>query len=71
MSNKSIRNMTRILHIIAGALISALVYSPLQTNSIYIAAMQFIVIPGLIVSGIFLWQQARILKLFRPNRRTG
>lgn len=71
MSNKQIRNITRISHIVEGAFIGAFVYSPLRTDDTYLAIMQFVILPAIIISGIFLWQQPRILKLFRRQPKTG
>lgn len=65
MSNKQIRNIVRIAHIVQGVFIALLVYSPLRTDATYLAIMQFVILPSIIISGVFLWQQPRILKLFR------
>jgi hypothetical protein len=65
MSNKQLRNIVRIAHIIEGVFIGLFVYSPLRTDETYLAMMQFVILPAIIISGVFMWQQPRILKLFR------
>ncbi|MCU0480625.1 MAG: hypothetical protein MUE54_05360 [Anaerolineae bacterium] len=68
MSNKQIRQAVRILHIIGGSMITAYIYSyALSSSDIYRLVMQIIVTPALIISGIVLWQQPRILKLFKKS----
>jgi hypothetical protein len=68
MSNKRFRNVTRIFHIIAGSMIAALVYSSaLKESDVYLALMQFVIMPGLIISGVALWQQPKIMKFLRRN----
>jgi hypothetical protein len=65
MSNKQIRNIVRIAHIVEGVFIALFVYSPLRTDDTYLAIMQFVILPAIIISGVFMWQQPRILQLFR------
>jgi thiosulfate reductase cytochrome b subunit len=66
MSNKQIRTITRWIHIIGGAMIAAFVYaSPLRDSDTFTLLMQLVVIPLLIVSGVVMWQQPKILKWLR------
>jgi hypothetical protein len=67
MSNKQIRNIVRALHIIEGVFIGVFVYSPLRTDPTFLAIIQYIIVPALVISGIFMWQQATILKWFRRS----
>lgn len=69
MSNKQFRNINRIAHLIEGVFIALFVYSPLRTDDTYIALMQFVILPAIIISGMFMWQQPRIMKLLRRNNR--
>lgn len=70
MSNAQLRQVLRWSHIIEGALIAAFVYSStLRESLLYSATVQFVVLPLAIISGIFLWQQARISKWRRATAR--
>jgi|LakMenEpi03Aug12_release.lakeMendotaPanAssembly.Ray.scaffolds.fasta_scaffold1658487_2 hypothetical protein len=70
MSNKQFRNIARIAHLIQGVFIALFVYSPLRTDDTYLAIMQFVILPSIIISGMSLWQQPRIMKLLRGDTRT-
>lgn len=70
MSNKQFRNINRIAHLIEGVFIALFVYSPLRTDDTYLAIMQFVILPAIIISGVFMWQQPTIMKLLRRNTRT-
>ena len=66
MSNKQIRTTIRIVHLIASALLIALVYSgALRASAEYVTFMKFVVIPVIAASGIGMWQQATISRLRR------
>lgn len=64
MSNKQLRQAIRYAHLLAGSLIIAYIYSSsLQASTAYTGLIQFFVVPAIIISGILLWQQARVNKL--------
>lgn len=67
MSNKQIRQMTRVLHILGGLAIGVYIYSPWGPGTWLEPVIRFGVLPGLIVSGIVLWQQPRLLKIVRSG----
>jgi thiosulfate reductase cytochrome b subunit len=73
MSSKRFRTILRALHLVEAVFISLLVYSPLRTDATYLAIMQWVIIPAIVISGIAMWQQARLVKLFRPatSQRNG
>lgn len=63
MSNKQLRNTFRMGHLAQGALIIAYIYSPtLQASDVYSAMIKFVIVPAIIISGLLLWQQARVNK---------
>jgi hypothetical protein len=62
MSNKQLRNIVRLVHLIIAALIAAFVYSPLRLNDTFTSVVQLVVLPVLIVSGIVMWQQPTVVK---------
>jgi high-affinity Fe2+/Pb2+ permease len=70
MSNKQLRQVLRIGHIIEGVLIIAFIYSSsLRANDFYSGLIQFVVVPAIVISGIMLWQQARINKWRRQLKQ--
>lgn len=69
MSNKRIRTITRIIHLIGAALISAYLYTPLGGEPAFMLVVRAVVVPLLGLTGLVLWQQARVLRLLgRPGR---
>ena len=69
MSNKVLRQVVRWSHILIGALMITFIYSAgLRENAIFAGLVQFVAVPAVIVSGVVLWQQARIGKLIRALR---
>lgn len=72
MSNRQLRITIRWIHLIGGALIAASIYSPtLHASETMTAILRFGVLPLLIVSGVVLWQQPKIMKLFRGGQQMG
>ncbi len=67
MSNKTLRITLRWSHIIGSAFIGTYVYSPWNSDRAFTALMQFVVIPLLSITGLGMWQQARLLRLFKRN----
>ncbi len=69
MSNKQLRQILRIGHIVTGVLIIMFVYSTsLRESDVYTLLLQFVAIPAVSLSGIAMWQQAR-LSQWRRNRQ--
>jgi len=63
MSNKQLRGLFRIAHMLEGALIIAFIYSStLQSSELYTALIQYVTIPAIVISGTLLWQQGRVNK---------
>lgn len=66
MSNAQLRKIFRWAHIVEGALIAAFIYSAaLRESDVYTALIQIVVVPAVILSGVLMWQQPRLAKLFR------
>lgn len=63
MSNRQLRVVLRWVHIVGGALIATFVYAPWGASPLFLALMRWGVIPVLILTGLLLWQQARLTKL--------
>jgi hypothetical protein len=68
MSNKNLRNSIRIIHLIAAATLGIYFYSPIAGNETLRVIIQFVTLPGIVLTGLALWQQAYLNKLL--NRRT-
>lgn len=66
MSNKQLRNTIRVVHLIAGVLLVALVYlEPLRASPAFLTFIQVLVIPVVGISGVAMWQQAALSRLRR------
>ena len=68
MSNKMLRNVIRIIHLTAAVTLGLYFYSPIAGNETLRLFIQFITLPGILLTGIALWQQAYLNKLL--NRYT-
>lgn len=68
MSNKQLRQAVRIFHSIIAVILGTLVYGPWGDGSLLELSVQVVFFPALGLSGLILWQQARITQFFR--RRT-
>ena len=64
ISNKQLRLILRYTHLAAGILIIIFVYSPLGDVPAFELFVQIALIPIVVVTGIWIWQQARVRKLF-------
>jgi len=67
--NKSTRTILRWTHILAGFLIGVFVYTPAHDNDTFVLLMQAAVVPAVTLTGVWMWQQARIRRLYRRLRR--
>ncbi|MBI3165092.1 MAG: hypothetical protein IPG44_12545 [Anaerolineales bacterium] len=67
MSNKNLRNLIRIVHLIAAAAFGAYFYSPIAGNETLKLIIQFVTIPSIVLTGLALWQQAYLNKLLNRN----
>jgi len=71
MSNKNLRTGIRIFHLIAAATLGMYFYSPIAGNETLRMIIQFVTLPGILLTGIALWQQASLNKLLnRTTRKT-
>jgi hypothetical protein len=69
MSNKQVRNFMRILHFVGAGVIGTYIYSPWGDDPTFTAAVQFIIIPLLSLTGVVMWKQAWVGKLLRVQRQ--
>ena len=68
MSNKNLRTVIRIIHLIAAATLGVYFYSPIAGDETLRLIIQFVTLPSIVLTGITLWQQAYLNKLL--NRYT-
>jgi hypothetical protein len=68
MSNKPLRQTVRIAHLVEGILIGIYFYSPLGSEPFYGDLIRFVVLPLIVVSGLVMWQQPRVVRLLRRQR---
>ena len=69
MSNKNLRNVIRIVHLIAAATFAMYFYSPIAGNETLKLIIQFVTLPSIALTGLALWQQAYLNKLLNRNAR--
>ena len=70
MSNpqKTTRTILRWTHLVVGFLIGVFVYTPAHGNETFVLLMQAAVIPVVTLTGLWMWQQARLRRLYRRLR---
>ncbi len=64
ISNKTLRNLLRIIHLVIGGLVIAYIYSPLGSVE-WFGGLVRISIPILTVTGLSMWQMPLITKTFK------
>ena len=68
MSNKTARLIQRWVHIVLGVLLAVAIYSPLGAWPVVALLLKAVVIPGLVLSGVMLWQWPRLRSRFVLRR---
>ena len=68
MSNKNLRNLIRVIHLIAAAALGLYFYSPLSGDETLRLIIQFATLPSILLTGLTLWQQAYLNKLLNRSR---
>jgi hypothetical protein len=70
VSNKLIRDIQRVTHLVAALVLVLYVYIPLGSVPLLTTVLQFGVLPLLAVTGMLMWQWTRLRKLFIPSLRS-
>jgi hypothetical protein len=60
ISNKNLRSLLRLFHLVAGGLVVAYFYSPLAGDPTLAAVIKFPLLPALVLTGLWMWQMPRI-----------
>lgn len=63
------RTLSRAIHLIAGALIGTFIYAPIAFAEPMRLLLQAVVIPAVVLSGLYLWKQAAIHRRLRTLAR--
>jgi hypothetical protein len=64
-----LRLILRWAHIVEAAFIGTYIYSPLHLDPLWTDIARYVIFPLAGVSGVWMWQQGRINRLFRGNNR--
>ena len=69
-SNKRVRDVQRFVHLMGGLLLVAYIYTPLGDQHAFEALVRFVVVPGLVGTGMAMWQLPRLRKRLRDRARS-
>ena len=67
-SNKRVRDLQRAVHLVGGLLVMASIYSPMGDQAILTALVQGVAIPVMVLTGLAMWQAARLRRLLTRVR---
>jgi uncharacterized iron-regulated membrane protein len=67
--NKTTRTVLRWTHVLVGFLIGVFVYTPARDSEAFVLLMQAAAVPAVALTGVWMWRQARIRRLYRRLRR--
>lgn len=69
MSQPALRNVLRWGHIVASLLLGTYLYSPLSADPTFAAITLYVAFPFMAVSGVWMWKQGAIARLFSGRSR--
>lgn len=64
------RTTARTIHILVGLLLGTIVYAPSYVAAPLLPIAQFVGIPAVIITGLFIWRQAQIRSWLRRRSAT-
>jgi hypothetical protein len=67
-SNKRLRDIQRITHLVGAAVLVLYLYTPLGSAPLFTTLVQFMVVPALVATGTLMWQLPRLRKLLHGRR---
>lgn len=65
LSNKKLRDLQRLIHLIAAPLLILQIYSPLGNIPEFTAVVRFAAIPLAVLTGLVMWQMPTFTKLLK------
>ena len=68
MSNKQLRNVVRLVHLLVAAFMAVFIYSPLRLDPTVTLIAQVVVVPVVALSGLVMWQQPTVVKFLNHGR---
>jgi hypothetical protein len=68
LNGKTIRTIERAAHLIAGTGLLLIVFTPLGDGALG-GALRFALVPPLVLSGLLMWQHARVSRVLRRSPR--
>ena len=71
LSGKQQRTILRYSHLLAGMLNVLFIYTPLGDVWAFQLLVQIILVPVIVITGVWMWQQARVRKLIAKRLRQG
>ena len=71
LSGKQQRTILRYTHLVAGLLNVFFIYTPLGDVREFELLVQIILVPVIVITGVWMWQQARVRKLIAKGSRRG
>ena len=71
LSGKLQRTILRYTDLLAGMLNVFLIYTPLGDVREFELLVQIILVPVIVITGVWMWQQARVRKLLAKGSRQG
>ena len=71
LSGKLQRTILRYTHLLAGMLNIFFIYTPLGDVREFELLVQIILVPVIVITGVWMWQQARVRKLIAKGSRRG
>ena len=66
-TKNQLRKQLRLIHILASAILGMFIYSPWRNHQTVLLAMSFAVFPIVALTGLLMWQGARLKKLLTPR----
>jgi len=69
MKEQKVRGIIRWIHIVFGFVVMCYIYSPFHEFLIFQIIMKFLIIPGLALTGVWIWQFKRMNRFFIPKRK--
>jgi hypothetical protein len=67
MGGSLTKEIMRWLHITCGMILFAYVYTPLVENPFFVDATKYVILPGLALTGLVMWQWPIFRGLFRKK----
>ncbi|WP_152612965.1 hypothetical protein [Tateyamaria sp. ANG-S1] len=65
MTAASFRSSLRWFHVVGGLIVGTYLYSPWSANAAFAVLTLYVVTPALVLSGIAMWKQGVLMRLFR------